>query len=76
MWDAIIAKPYNIVGKFCVCEIVAVGSGLLPNSQVADSKYSTSYKGNCKANHLENKYCIGTRHTAYHSPKALEKMFN
>ena len=66
-------KPRNNAGKFCLCEIVAVGSGLLPNSQVADSKYSKSYKGNCKANHLENKYCIGTQHTADHSPKALQR---
>lgn len=64
------------MGKFCLCEIVAVGAGLLLNSQVAHSKYSKSYKGNCKANHLENKYCIGAQDIAYHSPKALEKMFN
>lgn len=69
-------KPYNIVGKLCLWEIVAVGSRLLPNSQVEDSKYSTSYKGNCKANHLENKYCVGTQRTTHRSPKALEKILN
>lgn len=53
-----------------------MSSGLLPNSRVADSKYSKSFKGNCKANHLENKYWIGTQHTAYRSAKALEKMLD
>lgn len=75
MWDAIIPKSWNI-GKFCLYEAIAVGSGLLLNSQVADSKYSKRYKGNCKANHLENKYCIGTQDIAYHNRKAREKMFN
>lgn len=59
-----------------VCEIVAVRSGLLPDSQMADSKYSKSYKGNCKANHLENKYCIGTQHSAYHAqPITVQKLW-
>lgn len=76
IFDAIIPKCYNIVGKFCLWEIVAVGSRLLPNSQVKVSKYSRSCKGNSKVNHLENKYCIGTHHTTHHSPKALRKKFN
>lgn len=64
IWDAIIPKPYSIVRKFGLCEIVTVGSGLLLSSQVADSKYSYSFKGNCNGNHLENKYCTGSEHTA------------
>lgn len=39
-------------------------------------KYRKSYKGNCKANHLENKCRIGSQHAAHHIPKALEKMSN
>lgn len=61
---SVIPKLHNIVTKFFVCEIVTVGSELLPSSQVADSEYSKSYKGNCKANQLENKSCIGAAHTA------------
>ena len=52
-------NPAILLESLCLCEIVAVASGLLFNSQVADSKYSKSYKGNCKANHLENKLCGG-----------------
>lgn len=52
-------NPAIVLESLCLCEIVAVASGLLLNSQVADSKYSKSYKGNCKANHLENKFCGG-----------------
>lgn len=39
-------------------------------------KYRKSYKGNCRANHLENKCRIGSQHAAHHIPKALEKMSN